>query len=129
VFYAVLSVVGAAVPQRTTSDDSASRVNQWDVSDYKLILVDDLEVIADTMTDNFRAWLRAFGNRAVQIDPAEYFPFEGMEKNQTGAILGSRHGLPAEEAAAIAEEKARTCSSTAGSRTLLRHLPWPCMGR
>jgi beta-phosphoglucomutase len=76
-------------------------------SPLRAVIFDFDGVIADTMPDNFRAWQRAFEGRGVQIEAAEYFPLEGMGKNRIAEILGTRHGLPARETSAIADEKER----------------------
>ncbi len=73
----------------------------------RAVIFDFDGVIADTMPDNFRAWQRAFETHGVDITATEFFPLEGMGKNQIAEILAKRHGLPAGIAPAIAQEKER----------------------
>lgn len=74
---------------------------------YRAILFDFDGVLAVTMEDHFRAWQKALGDYGVNLDPKEYFPFEGVALRELAKKYCKEKGVDPARAAEILKNKER----------------------
>ena len=67
----------------------------------KAILFDFDGVLADTMTDNFLAWHKAFGDFGVNIKKEDYFPLEGMKLIEVAKKISEKYGIRSDPAVIV----------------------------
>lgn len=73
----------------------------------RAVIFDFDGVLADTMSDNLRAWQHAFAQHGVALDAHAYYPLEGMGRNEIAETLCRRYAVRLMHAADIAREKER----------------------
>ncbi len=72
---------------------------------YKAVLFDYDGVVANTMEDNYAAWLSAFSKYNIQLDRLRYFLMEGMTPLAVARSVLEENRLTPEFAADIARKK------------------------
>lgn len=75
--------------------------------DIKGFLFDFDGTLADTMSDNFLAWKKAFENFEINIKQEDYFPLEGLKLIDVAKTLGSGYSLIEEDFEKIVSLKNR----------------------
>lgn len=70
------------------------------------VLFDYDGVIGDTMSDNARAWRRAFSDFGVHITDLDYYELEGLSPAAVARELGTKNGLSEDVISQIPPRKA-----------------------
>jgi beta-phosphoglucomutase len=76
--------------------------------DYRAILFDFDGVLADTMEDNYAAWVQAFGAHGIALPRKEFFVLEGMNVETLAKTVLARRNADQLLAAAIGALKEKT---------------------
>ena len=72
---------------------------------FKGVLFDFDGTLADTMEDNFKAWIHVLSLYGISITPEEYFPYEGMPLREFAGEIFKKNNIEISDISEIVQKK------------------------